>query len=83
MDADAGFASQMRRLVPGVDSLRGPLGGISYKPPLDWTWNHALDQPGVTQLVPSAQHNSSSPYWWLMHQRPSGIGGFAQWGHAY
>jgi RHS repeat-associated protein len=83
MDVDPAFANQIRQVVSGVDKLRGPLGGISYKPPANWTWNHALSQPGVMQLVPRVQHMGSSPTTWLMHSYPTGTGGFAQWGQQY
>ncbi|HOF42178.1 MAG TPA: HNH endonuclease, partial [Candidatus Hydrogenedentes bacterium] len=83
MDNDTVFAAQMRKMIPGVDEVRGPLGGVSYKAPKDWTWNHAVDHPGVMQLVPRVQHTSGSPTWWLMHDYPSGTGGFAQWGSQY
>ena len=83
MDADPVIAAQVRQLVPGVDKLRGPLGGVSFQPPTGWTWNHAMDQPGVMQLVPRIQHTPGSAAWWLMHEYPSGTGGFAQWGQKY
>jgi hypothetical protein len=83
MDASPEFASQIQQLVPDVANLRGPMGGVLDGSPAGWTWNHLLDQPGVMQLVPRDQHTPGSAYWWLMHQYPTGAGGFAQWGSKY
>jgi hypothetical protein len=48
--------------------------------PEHWSWHHVADRPGVMQLVPRWQHQSSA-FRPLFH--PQGRGGFARWGADY
>jgi hypothetical protein len=55
-------------------------GGVLGQSPAGWTWHHVPDLPGVMQLVPRAQHQSSllAP---IFH--PGGKGGFFLWGSRF
>jgi RHS repeat-associated protein len=78
MDVDPAFASAMNDLIPGIqEQLVGLEGGVSQRPPSDWTWHHDYWRPGVVQLVPRSQHEASE-FQPLFH--PGGRGGYATWG---
>jgi RHS repeat-associated protein len=78
MDVDPAFASAMNDLIPGIqEQLVGPEGGVSRRPPSDWTWHHDYWNSGVVQLVPRSQHEASE-FQSLFH--PGGLGGYATWG---
>jgi hypothetical protein len=78
MKKDPGFAKMMKELIPDIESqLIGPRGGISRKPPKDWTWHHHADT-GKMQLVPYVQHTAPGKLQDLFH--PGGEGGFSIWG---
>ena len=78
MDGDEAFAMSMNDMIPGIrDQLVGPRGGVSRGGPRLWTWHHA-QEPGVMQLVPTAQHTPPGALHGLLH--PGGRGGMAIWG---
>ncbi len=80
MDANPAFARAMQNMIPGINSSRG-----TAQAPNHWVWNHLATEPGVMQLVPSAQHWSPNPLWSLFHPKLNGknLGGFKIWGHLY
>ena len=75
MAGDASFASTITDL--GIVIPRSPTGAILGKSPVNWVWHHNVE-PGVMQLVPSAQHTTANAFWETFH--PNGVGGFAIWG---
>ena len=48
---------------------------------VDFAGDHAVDRPGVMQLVPEVQHNSGSIFQPVLH--PGGSGGYADWGKTW
>ena len=80
MDADPAFARAMAQMIPDINAIRGTAGH-----PQGWAWNHLASEPGVMQLVPSAQHWSPDPLWSLFHPLTNGknVGGFNFWGDRY
>ena len=80
MDADPMFASAMEKMIPDINAIRGTASA-----PENWVWNHFASEPGVMQLVPSAQHWSPNPLWSLFHPVIDGknVGGFKIWGQQY
>jgi RHS repeat-associated protein len=74
MGADPSFASGMDNLIPGIQrQISGPK---AYGSPQNWTWHHSTE-PGVMQLIPSADHWSKK-FWSILH--PGNRGGFSLWG---
>ena len=63
----------------GLMIQRTPTGLAPRSPPAGWSWHHA-EEPGVMQLVPTAQHTRGSIFQGVLHKPPYGAGGFSIWG---
>jgi hypothetical protein len=81
--ADPDLAAALRQTLGATfeGSILSPSGRVLGSSPAGWTWHHVVDQPGVLQLVPRAQHAPGSAWQSLLH--PGGEGGMTLWGSQY
>ena len=81
--ADSELAAALRQTLGAnfEGSILSPSGRVLGTSPAGWTWHHVVDQPGVLQLVPQAQHAPGSAWQTLLH--PGGEGGMAIWGRRF
>jgi hypothetical protein len=77
IESDPEFAKNLRD--NGLMIQRTPTDLAPRLPPAGWSWHHA-EEPGVMQLVPTAQHKKGSIFQRALHKPPYGSGGFSIWG---
>jgi hypothetical protein len=83
--ADPDLAAALRQTLGAnfEGSILSRSGSVLGRSPAGWTWHHVVDQPGVLQLVPQAQHAPGSAWQVLLHPGGRGRGGMFVWGSRY